>query len=188
MNEHTETTESPVTTPTRAFISQHDFVAHLAALGMNTHVISEQSGVPEELVKSLMADEKMQFEVKRLKHQYFKNSPKKRFELLAHRAIDVKEEMLGETKKDSVRNRAAEDILDRHLGKPEQTINHEGGSLIRSLLEQINSRSLPPAAEPATREVSPVIDVEPVKENPNGVEKSTTEGNPNYKNWVNENL
>lgn len=170
--------------------STTELVAHLVACGIKADAIASQAGLTVQQVMVMMKDEKMRFEVKRLQTKLFPN-PKKRFQILAERAMEVTEEILDDDgQKPNVRLKAAQEVMDRAWGKPEQTINHDG-SLIRRLFEQMdgaNAKEVTAPAPPPAR----IIDLE-ASPNPNEVEKRDPSSNPNaggdsIDRWVNENL
>lgn len=129
----------------------------------------------------------MQFEVKHVRYKLYGKDHKQRFSQILPHAIDIAEKvLLDPNTKTATKFAAAQEFMDRALGKPKQTVEHEG-SLIRSLFEKLDGR----ANEPAIMEGS---FTELPESNPNEVRQLTPAANPNLQSdnpidkWADENL
>ncbi len=161
-------------------------VAYMAAQGKTNAEIAELLEIDISTVRSRLSDERIQFEVKHLRYKLFGKDHKKRFMDILPHAIDVTENtLLDKNSKSSLRFAAAQEVMDRALGKPKQTMEHEG-SLIRALFDKMDGK-----------QEKPVIDVEAVGpkliDNPNGMSIPDISSNPNLSKdsvdeWVNKNL
>jgi len=162
-------------------------LCYLAATGLNNSQIARSLGVAPSSITTRLKDEQLQFEIKHLRYKLFGKDHKKRFNDILPHALDVTEEILmNPNTRPQVKFAAAQEVFDRALGKPKQTIEHEG-SLVRALYEKLDSQ----------KNSKPVIDVpgkETIVENPNErLNIVTTEKNPNTSldavdSWVSKNL
>lgn len=125
--------------------SKEGTIVYLAAQDKTNKEIAETVGLSVGTVGQKLRDERIQFEVKRLKHRLFgkdiKNA-KKRFDEMVEKAQDVIEEIISSDNpnqpiKPQLRFQAAQEILDRSLGKPKQTVEHQG-SLIGQLFDRLD--------------------------------------------------
>lgn len=140
-----------------------------------------------------LQDEKIQFEIKHIRYKLYGKDTKKRFNEILPHAIDITERLLHDPfTKPSTKFQAAQEIMDRALGKPKQTIDHEG-SLIRSLFDKLDGKGEPVEVDVITvTEEQTMLPLPEKKENPNGIINLDTE-NPNLKldpvdQWVKDNL
>lgn len=167
-------------------------IVYLAAQGRSAVEIADSLGISKDTVRLKLTNERMQFEIKHLRYKLFGKDHRKRFSEILPHAIDATEKILRDPlTKERTRFAAAQEIFDRALGKPKQTIEHEG-SLIRALIEKLDGKS-------DNERVGGVIDAEIVPElapppiNPNETVRPDKSKNPNLHmdpidQWAKENL
>ena len=120
--------------------NKNEMICYLAAQGRSTAEIAESLGISKDTVRLKLGDERMQFEIKHLRYKLFGKDHRKRFNEILPHAIDATERiLLDPNSKDRVRFAAAQEVMDRALGKPKQTVEHEG-SLIRALIEKLDGK------------------------------------------------
>lgn len=171
--------------------NKQSLVAYLAAQGRTNSEIADALSMASSTVNTILQDERTQFEVKQLRHRLIGGRDvKQRFQSMLPKAVDAHEEILDNpNNKPALRFAAVQEVYDRALGKPKQTIEHEG-SILRALYEKLDSKEGP----------SPIIDVTPSArpaatslENPNGKSKPDMSQNPNFQSdpiddWIDKNL
>lgn len=159
-------------------------LAYLAATGLTNAQIAESLGLDPKTVRLKLTDERIAFEIKHLRYKLYGADHKKRFNDILPHALDVTEEIVRNPNiSPKLKFAAAQEVFDRALGKPKQTVEHEG-SLIRALFEKLDAQKS-----------TPVIDVgkETVIENPNERINLPTQANPNrnmdtVEDWISKNI
>ena len=185
--------------------NKDEMLVYLSAKGAKTSEIASALDLTPQTVRLKLADDRVQFEIKRLRYQLYGKDHKKRFQDILPYAMDVTEEILkSPSAKPQLRFAAAQEVMDRALGKPKQTVEHEG-SLVRSLLEKLNSKpgqeiiDISPLSPDA---IAPGTDLDNVETpqarvdsqvlgNPNYVTKMNSQENPNFQkvdDWMAKNL
>lgn len=157
-------------------------IIYLAATGVKNPEIAEQLNLTVNYVNSVLKEERSLFELRKLRHQLYGKDLKKRFHDLIPAATDVIEQtMLNPNVKPHLKFTAAQEVLDRALGKPKQTVEVEG-SMIRSVFEALDSKG-----------EAPLIDVTPDIEGGGSLKQYVI--NPNEQmevdsidKWAKENL
>lgn len=159
--------------------TRENAVVYLAAQGKTPTQIAEATGSSTRSISTMLGEERVQFEIRRLQHRLFgkdTKAVKKRFDDMVDQAQDVIAEIVADdnpnvTIKPSLRFAAAQEILDRSMGKPKQTVEHQG-SLIKELFDRLD--------DPKTKEV---IDISSIPDAlGSGEEKSTMD------DWADKNL
>jgi len=147
---------------------------YLAANGFNNTQIASELGISTQTVSNKLQDGRIQFEIKHTRYRLFGANTKKRFDSILPQAIDVTEEIINNPNvKPQLRFQAAQEVFDRSLGKPKQTIEHEG-SLVRALYEKLDAKNVTPVEN-----IKETV-IEGVAQNPNTVVPyKKTEDNPN---------
>lgn len=108
--------------------------------GCSNEAIATELSIPEENVRLKLSTEKLQIYAKHLKYRLTDEDPKKRFsDLLPYAADAIEEALKSPSTKIQTKLAAAQEITDRVLGKPKQTIEHEG-SLIRGLIDRLDKK------------------------------------------------
>lgn len=108
--------------------------------GCTNAFIATELNLPEEHVRLKLGTEKFQAYAKHLKYKLFSEDPKKRFNDLLPFATDAIEDALKDPgTKIQTRLAAAQEVTDRVMGKPKQTIDVEG-SLIRGLIDRLDKK------------------------------------------------
>lgn len=119
---------------------KYQTIAYLAAMGHKQKEIGETVGMTQPEISNLLQSDRMKFEIKRIVHKLFGKDAQKRFKEILPAAIDTAEELLmSPDTKPAIRASLAQDFMDRALGKPKQTIEHEG-SAIRDLFNALDQR------------------------------------------------
>ena len=170
--------------------AQEQALCYFAAQGnMNQQQIAEAVNLSPGTVGQKLKSERIQFEIKHLRYKLYGKDHKKRFQDILPHAIDVVEDVItNPNTKQSIRFAAAQEIMDRALGKPKQTVEHEG-SLIRSLFDRLDAKP----EEPKPIDVTPIENEVPRLRNPNGQVEVENGSNPNLKEdkvdkWIRENF
>lgn len=172
-------------------VNKDQMLVFLAASGKSNPEIAEILGIDRSTVRLKLQDSRMQFEVKHMRYKLYGSDHKKRFSEILPHAIDVTEQILKDPNaKQAVRFAAAQEVMDRTLGKPKQTIDHQG-SLFRDLIEKLDGKE----KEKPIIDVSNIMDasVVPMSENPNERILADPTTNPNLEKdsidqWAAKNL
>lgn len=173
----------------------HNAICYMAAAGAKQNAIAEKLGCSQSLVSNVVNSDMGKVQIRHFQLQIFGKDAKKRFEAILPRAIEVAEEiMTNPATKDALRLRAAQGFMDRACGKATQHVE-VGGSMIRSLIELIDTNRNGAPRPPDAIDVTPAIAAAPSPEprNPNVVEHADVEQNPNFApdpvdDWVLENM
>lgn len=165
--------------------NKYETIAYLAAKGMDNSEIAEAVGLSVERTKVILSSERVQFEIKAVRYKLFGKDAQKRHKEILPAAIDIQEEIMLDPKmKPAVRLHAAINFQDRVLGKPKQTIEHEG-NLIRELFDRLDGKKKQDTIDIEAKEViaSDII----LEDNP---EKDLIQESPkdSVDKWVDENL
>lgn len=176
--------------PTEISNPRFETVAYLAARGLSPKEIGDALGLSTPAINALLTQERMRFEIKVVRHKLFGKEHQKAFrELLPHAIDATKNVLLDPTSKPSTRLDAAKEVMDRTLGKPKQTIEHEG-SLLRELVERLDKKKIIDVESAAT--VDAVLLAPLVEPNPNQIltakEIDAEKGIDSAQRWVDENL
>lgn len=175
------------------FANRDNMIIYLAAEGKTNAQIGEALDIDPATVRLKLTDERVAFEVKRMRYKLYGADHKKRFESILPHALDVTETILLDANaKSSLRFAAAQEVMDRTLGKPKQTVEHEG-SLVRALFEKLDGKK--PVIEVGGEPTAPENERPALTliENPNEKVAVDVSKNPNLSddpidNWVNKNL
>lgn len=170
--------------------NREEVLIYLAAQGKTNSEIAALLDCSTSTVSSKMQEDRIQFEIRHVRQKLYGKDPKSRFQAMLPDALDVTEQILqNPNAKPQLRFQAAQEVMDRALGRPTQTVEHQG-SLIRSLFERLDADKNPVQT----------IDITPDKrflrnpelENPNEtVAPKTSQDNPNFNkvdDWVSKNL
>lgn len=152
--------------------NQQEVITFLAAQGQKTSEIASALGLKPATIRNILKDEKVAFEVRRLRYKLFGKGVKQRFDELVPLAQEAVAEILeNPNSKAQLRFQAAQEVMDRALGKPKQTVEHEG-SIIKALYDKLDGRT----REENFREAIPVdIEVPALLENPNTISEKSAE-------------
>lgn len=138
--------------------SRENAIIYLSAQGKATSEIAEALGISVSNASKTLREERIQFEIKRLRHKLFGHDTKavkKRFDDMVEGAQNVIQEIIDNPNsavKPQLRFNAAQEVLDRSLGKPKQTVEHQG-SLIKELFDRLDDPNS-----------SKIIDIEPMED------------------------
>jgi hypothetical protein len=138
--------------------TRENAVVYLAAQGKNAVQIAEATGSSTRSITVMLQEERVQFEIRRLQHRLFgkdQKNVKRRFDDMVEAAQNTIEEIINDdnpnvTIKPQLRFAAAQEILDRSLGKPKQTVETHV-SLIKDLFDRLD--------DPKTKEVIDINEV-----------------------------
>lgn len=158
-------------------------MAYLAACGFNNTDIAKQMNMHPVYVSRYMATRRMREMVEQKAFEMFGKNAQSRFMKIIPRAVEVASEIMEDTEeKGSVRADVAFKFMDRALGRPNQSVEHNIGS-VRTLIEKFDefmqhSNTKAIDVTPKQSNTSNEVVVEEVKEN------ETDE----IDTWVNQNL
>lgn len=117
---------------------KEETIVYLAAKGMKTPEIAQAVGMSNGQVQALLNSERLEFEIKHLRYKLHGKDTQKMFRDALPKAVEATISILDDPRsKPALILKSAEMILDRSLGKPKQTIEHEG-SLIKKLFERLD--------------------------------------------------
>lgn len=159
--------------------NQQQLLTYLAAEGKNAKEISEALGMSQKSVKAMLTDERIDFDIKHLRYKLYGKGIKEKFQEMLPKAQEAVAEILDNPNtKSNLKFQVAQEVFDRSLGKPKQTVEHEG-SLLRAVFEKLDG----------SRNVSEIIDGEvvlertalPESDNPNTIVNPMDE-------WINKNM
>lgn len=163
--------------------SKQQIITYLAAEGKSVKEIAENTGMSQSTVKGILSDERVAFDIKHLRFKLHGKGVKERFNDMLPKAQDVAAEILeNPNTKSQLKFQVAQEVFDRALGRPKQTIEHEG-SMLRTIFEKLDGqRSVSVIDGELVTDVE-VPALEPIKEkqleNPNN--------NP-MDDWMNKNM
>lgn len=165
--------------------SKQQVITYLAAEGKSVKEISEALGMSKANVQTVLSDERVAFDIKHLRFKLHGKGVKEKFNDLLPAAQETLTSILNDDNpnvKINLKFQAAQEVFDRALGKPKQTVEVEG-SLLRAVFEKLND----PRASTLDGEI--VHDAIPVLANP---EKKEEPENPNSASpmdeWLSKNM
>lgn len=144
--------------------NKEQIIIYLAASGLTNTKIAEELGMHPNSISNVLGEERIQFELRKLRHKLFGKDVQRKFRDMVPAAQELTESILTNPNlKPGLRFNAAQEVFDRALGKPKQTIEHEG-SMIKRIFEKLDSED-----ESSTIDVTPKETPEPVSviSNPN---------------------
>ena len=113
-------------------------ICYLKAIGMRNKDIASSVGCSPAEVGRILKSESAQAEIERIQHEIFVSQPAKMFESILPQAVRIAvNAMMSRKTKASVRVDAAFKFMDRALGKPTQTVEHNT-NLVRELITKIS--------------------------------------------------
>ena len=165
-------------------------VAYLTVEGWTIDEIATAINVMPESIRLKLTDERIIEKQKALSYKLFSEDTDKRLKDILPRALDVLCEILEDTTaKPQIKISAAQDVIDRVLGKPKQTVEHQG-SLVRAMLEKLNASP----EEAIAVDFTEVSSENKLLANPNEARPSPdVRANPNFQedpvdSWIKKNL
>jgi hypothetical protein len=115
-------------------------IAYLTVEGWTNDEIATCLNVMPEAIRLKLTDEKILEKMRALQYSLYAEDSKKRFEDILPFAIDALEDIIkNPSVKPQTKMQAVTDCIDRVLGKPKQTVEHEGG-LLRAFYERLNNQ------------------------------------------------
>lgn len=141
-------------------------IIYFSAQGKASGEIAELIGSSPAYVNKTLNEERVQFEIRLMRHKLFGKDVQKRFKELLPAALDKVEEILqNPNTKPGLGFAAAQEIFDRSMGKPKQTVEvHQ--SLLKNIFEKLDQAPPPiditPSADIARIEKS-VVEVQSQK-------------------------
>ncbi len=122
--------------------SRENAVIYLAAQGKQQQDIAEAIGCSHSTIANILSKERVQFEIKRVQLKLFGKDNKAfaaQFKEMVPQAIQtIQDVMDNPNSKPQLRFTAAQEILDRSIGKPKQTIEMEH-SLVKDLYDRLDA-------------------------------------------------
>lgn len=107
-----------------------DIVYMLAASGLKASEIANASGFPQDFVVKALRRNGARELIQDFQQKLFGDDLTKRLKPMAMKALNVVDELISDPKtKANIRLSAAQDVLDRTLGKPKQFFEHSDGNL-----------------------------------------------------------
>lgn len=117
-------------------------ICYLKAIGFKNKDIAAAIGGTTAEVYRVLKSESAQAEIERVQQEIFVAEPAKMFESILPSAVRIAvNAMMSRKTKQSVRVDAAFKFMDRALGKPTQTIEHNT-NLVRELITKINQNEV----------------------------------------------
>ncbi len=165
--------------------SRDGTIAYLAAQGKTHAEIAEVLGTTSRTIGAIIATERMQFEIKRTQHKLFGQDNKaiaNQFKDMIPKALDTMREIIDNPNvKPQLRFSAAQEIFDRSLGKPKQTVELEG-SLVKDLYDRLDT------LKPQDLGVIDITPVEPEASRPETVDVLPAPPQDVIDAWIAKNL
>ena len=164
--------------------TKRQLAIYLAAEGKNTAQMAEMLNVNSSTVHQWLKDDRFQFEVKLLRHKIHGKGIQKRFEDMLPKAQDVTEEIITNPNiKPQLKFQAAQEVFDRALGKPKQTIEHQS-NILRTIYERLDQNpEMTIDITPQEQQLKTLPEPQKTIElNPNTIELDPID------KWANENL
>jgi predicted transcriptional regulator len=164
--------------------NKEQIIIYLAASGLNQAEIANEVGLSPQAISKALSEERIQFELRKLRHKLFGKDIQRKFRDMVPAAQEIMQEILTQPNiKPQLKFNAAQEVFDRALGKPKQTIEHEG-SMIKRIYEKLDERGAS-----STIDVTPEMaaDAEPIAlpTNPNTNPEPPVDA---IDQWANENL
>lgn len=124
---------------------RHHFIVHLAALGMSQGEICRRTGIVSSRMSILMNNSKFIEEITKVRKEIFSDNLDQNLKLMLPKATEVIRNVLeNDQARDALRVETAFRLMDRTHGKAMQKIE-VGGSMIKSLFEQLDAMKEVPA-------------------------------------------
>jgi len=115
---------------------RHDLLMHMAACGATNNQIASDLGMTAGRISILLSQPAIKKKIRALQTEYWGDNAKKRFETILPKAIDIAEDILVDPQeKSTLRADVAFRLMDRALGKPNQTTTIEGNLLSELLIK-----------------------------------------------------
>lgn len=118
---------------------RYETLAYMAASGMNQKAISDQIGMTQAWVCTVLSNTYVKNRVKEIQKEVFGGSIEDRFKRAMPQAMDVMEETINKEAQFDQRLKvdASKWILEKVTGKASQTVNHEG-NILSDLISQLD--------------------------------------------------
>lgn len=118
----------------------HEALIYMAASGANQKTIAEDLGFTQSRISIILSKPEIKQKVRKVQELLWGENAEKRFNNLLPKAIDVAQHIIEDAnEKTSLKADVAFKLMDRALGRPQQSVNVEGnllGDLIARLDEQ----------------------------------------------------
>lgn len=109
---------------------RHELLIHMAASGLSNNQIAEELQYSQSRVSVILSQPEIRNKIRLLQEKVWGGNASQKFQSLVHDAIDVTEEIMNNRQeKGATRLSAANNLLDRALGKATQKIDVESTSL-----------------------------------------------------------
>lgn len=109
---------------------RHELLVHLAASGLTNNAIAKELEMTPSRISIILTQPEIKNKIRKVQDTLWGENATARFEKLIPAAIDTLEDITkNKQEKSSTRVSAANSLLDRALGKPQQTIDVTGNLL-----------------------------------------------------------
>lgn len=149
---------------------RHMLLCHLAALGARSNEIAAATGFTDSRISLLLGTEPIQKQIKIIREVEFQGmGVKDRLEQLSSHAVRIYDEILSSPKaRLALKYRAAADILDRKMGKPQQSVEVKTNMLsdFYELLQKIdaNKNTIDAEVKPLEEQLEAAQIISPAKQ------------------------
>lgn len=165
-------------------------IAFMAACGAEPRDIAVATGYSAAWINNILKRGSTQEEIEKIQYRLFSSQSKKVFEDILPSAIETALKiMLDDNQKGGVRLTAAQDFMDRAVGKAVQKIEKEETHLVSVLIGKLQE-SLPQAIQTqmksGEREVTEIVEGDIIENTTKPEEAKKQE--PDISTWVDENI
>lgn len=137
----------------------HEALIYMAASGANQKQIALDLGYTQSRISIILSKPEIKSKVRDIQAALWGENAEKRFKNLLPKAIDVAQDIIEDaSEKKSLRADVAFKLMDRVLGKPQQTVSVEGNLLVDLIarLDEQSSREVSNPELPSKRDEDPV--------------------------------
>ncbi len=137
----------------------HEAMIYAAASGATNKMIADEFGFTQHRMSIILNRPEIKKKIKAVQEVIWGGSAEKRFQNLLPKAITVAQDIIEDaTEKRSLRADVAFKLMDRALGKPQQSISVEGNLLVDMIakLDEQKSRDVSDTALASERDKDPV--------------------------------
>jgi hypothetical protein len=118
----------------------HEALIYMAASGANQKQIATDLGYTQSRISIILSKPDIRKKIRAIQEQLWGDNAEKRFKHLLPRAIDVAENILeDQTAKQNLKADVAFKLMDRALGKPQQSVSVEG-NLLADLIHRLDQQ------------------------------------------------
>lgn len=130
---------------------RHQFIAHLAALGLNNRTIHEKTGMSEGRISIIVNTDLVKTEIAKIQKEHFEKDPLAKMSKLSEKAVSIIEQTLEHGGSEKLRTETAFRTLDRNHGKPTQQVEVKG-NLVHELITKLDATPISVENQPEVPE------------------------------------